>query len=128
MRRSDLPDWPIRRWIRWHYCWWLPTWSETRYAYYDLRARSSGWCNHCPKEGDGGPHSGYSHWRCQLRRGHLGLHRTGNYVWTDDGWTDYMPTRPGPGEREPISPWANGKHYSAPYWYRIRRMRNGTKS
>lgn len=122
LKRKNLSDWPLPRWIRWRYCWWLPTRSEFRWAYYDLRARLAGWCNHCPRRGDGGPGSGYAQWRCQLRRRHTGLHRGVNYVWTDDGLVDYLPTPSGHTDQVVRSPWSD-KHRSAPYWYRIRRMK-----
>jgi hypothetical protein len=124
LRRPDVPDWSLAHWIRWRYCWWLPTRSELRYAYYDLRAWFGGWCNHCPKEGDGGPGSGYAHWRCQLRRRHTGLHRAVNYVWTDDGQCDYLPTNPRHTDQRMASPWAR-KHLGPPYWYRIRQHMTG---
>ena len=56
----------------------------------DMRAVLAGYCNHRPWNvpGEGG---GYSHWRCAHKRGHDGLHRSRNYVWTDDGRTDYVP-------------------------------------
>jgi hypothetical protein len=59
-------------------------------AWYDLRAMLAGYCNHCPNDGTPGS-GGYTFWRCGLRRGHDGLHRSNNYVWTDDGNTSYLP-------------------------------------
>lgn len=121
LRRRDVPDWSLVQWVRWHYCWWLPTRPELWSFYYDLRARLAGWCNHCPKEGDSGPRSAYAHWRCQLRRGHVGLHQAVNYVWTDDGQTDYLPVPLRHAGQAMHSPWAR-KHRGAPYWYRIQQV------
>lgn len=73
---------PGRLWIWWHR-------AQNRYA--DARAILAGYCNHrpwSPRPGEGG---GYSHWRCALNRGHDGLHRARNYVWSDDDRTDYLP-------------------------------------
>jgi hypothetical protein len=72
--------------------------------WHDLRAVLAGYCNHrpwSPIPGDGG---GYAHWRCALTRGHDGLHRARNYVWSDDGRTDYVPV---PIDRPmPDQPWS----------------------
>jgi len=122
MRRRDMSDRPLREWIRWRYCWWIPMRAEIRYAYYDARAPLAGWCNHNPKEGDGGPNSGYGHWRCQLRRRHTGMHRGNNYVWSDAGFVDYLPTNPRHTDQVTRSPWPR-KHLGDPYWYRVQRMR-----
>jgi hypothetical protein len=102
--------------------WWLPMRSELRTAYYDLRARLGGWCNDCPARPD---HSGggYAFWRCELRRGHDGLHRAVNYVWSDDGKTSYLPVPPDRGRELPVrerSPWS-GRHLTGGYVTRLRR-------
>lgn len=120
LRRADLPDWPLRRWVRWRYCWWLPQQSELRTAYLDVRARLGGWCNHCPQSnGPGG--GGYAHWRCQLRRWHTGMHRGVNYVWDDHGRTDYLPTSPQHTDQQMASPWAR-RQRTGSWLNRIRRM------
>jgi hypothetical protein len=107
--------------LRWRYLWRMPTFGEVRTAYIDVRAWLAGWCNHCPDPGDdtGG---GYGDWRCEHKRGHDGLHRVGNYVWTADGSTDYMPTpirRNGYNEHE-RSRWSN-KQTGASWLHRMRR-------
>jgi hypothetical protein len=63
-------------------------------TWWDLRAILAGYCNHCPNNGTPGQGGGYTFWRCALQRRHPGLHRAGNYVWTDDGVASYLPTRP----------------------------------
>jgi hypothetical protein len=60
-------------------------------TWWDMRAHLAGYCNHCPNDGIPGQGGGYTFWRCGLRRRHEGLHRSNNYVWTDDGTTDYLP-------------------------------------
>jgi hypothetical protein len=58
---------------------------------WDIWATLKGYCNHCPNDGTPGTGGGYTFWRCGRRRGHQGLHRAFNYVWTPDGATDYLP-------------------------------------
>lgn len=101
---------------------WLPWRSELRAAYFDLRAWIGCWCNDCPARRDhtGG---GYAHWRCERRRGHDGLHRFVNYVWSADGKADYVPVPPDRGRNRPIparSPWAS-QHLTGSYLMRLRR-------
>lgn len=107
--------------LRWRYIWWLPTRGELHTAYVDVRAWLGGWCNHCPDPGDftGG---GYGHWRCEHKRDHDRAHRAVNYVWTDDGVTDYvpMPIRNGYNEHE-RSPWSR-KQFGNSWRHRMRRM------
>lgn len=57
----------------------------------DTRAFLAGYCNDCPWNADPGQGGGYSFWRCGWKRRHDGLHRSRNYVWTDDGRTSYVP-------------------------------------
>lgn len=72
--------------------------------WWDGRAVLAGYCNHCPNQGIPGEGGGYTFWRCGLRRGHEGLHRSNNYVWTDDGTTDYLPLPHGHAQRA-HQPW-----------------------
>lgn len=72
-------------------------------AWWDARAVLAGYCNHCPNSGVPGQGGGYTWWRCALRRGHEGMHRACNYVWSDDGDTSYLPTRP--RQAMPDQPW-----------------------
>ncbi|WP_052457538.1 hypothetical protein [Streptomyces sp. AcH 505] len=65
----------------------------------DALAVAAGYCNDRPqKTGIPGEGGGYRHWRCALKRRHEGLHRAGNYVWTDDGKTTYLPAPHGSGK------------------------------
>lgn len=86
---------PGRVWI------WI---HRTQNRWHDVRAMASGYCNDCPRKNglpdEGG---GYRHWRCALRRGHDGMHRYRNYVWTGDGATDYLPVPN--GWPMPSQPW-----------------------
>jgi len=59
--------------------------------WYDLRAVLAGYCNHRPYSPVPGEGGGYAHWRCALRRGHEGMHRARNYVWSANGRTSYLP-------------------------------------
>jgi hypothetical protein len=106
--------------LRWRYLWRVPTGGEVRTAYLDVRAWLGGWCNHCPDRGDfsGG---GYGHWRCEHKRGHDELHRGVNYVWTDDGATDYVPVPRNGYNQHERSPWAS-KQIGASWLHRMRRM------
>jgi hypothetical protein len=73
--------------------------SRTGNRWYDLLAIAHGYCNRRSRTDDtpaGG--GGYTHWRCALRRRHNGMHRYGNYVWTDDGAVDYLPAPVGSGK------------------------------
>ena len=73
---------PGRAWIVIH---------RTQNRWWDLRAILAGYCNHCPGSPIPGQGGGYLFWRCGLRRGHEGLHRSNNYVWDEGGTTSYMP-------------------------------------
>jgi hypothetical protein len=78
------------------------TWRRTRNRWRDLRAVAAGYCNDCPWRAAPDAGGGYTWWRCGLRRRHGGLHRHNNYVWTDDGRTDYLPIPVGqPSPRQP---------------------------
>lgn len=82
--------------------------ARSRNRWYDARAVAAGYCNTrsqptgVPDEG-----SGYLHWRCALRRRHVGLHREGNYVWGPGMRATYVPAPPGT-DREAWQPtgWA----------------------
>lgn len=81
---------PGRVWIAIH---------RTQNRWYDLRAVLAGYCNdRSQKTGVPGEGGGYRDWRCALRRRHDGMHRTGNYVWEDDGKVTYLPAPHGSGK------------------------------
>ena len=72
---------------------------RTQNRWHDLLAVLAGYCNDRPqKTGIPGQGGGYRHWRCALKRGHDGMHRFGNYVWTDDGTVTYLPAPHGSGK------------------------------
>lgn len=77
---------------------------RTQNRWHDLRAILAGYCNDCPRkrglpdEGDG-----YIMWRCALKRGHDGLHRSRNYVWDAAGAANYLPVPP--RRPMPSQPW-----------------------
>lgn len=71
--------------------------------WHDLRAVLAGYCNDGPWRPEPDHGGGYGHWRCALRRGHDGLHRARNYVWSTDGRTDYVPVPI--GKQMPQQPW-----------------------
>lgn len=74
---------------------------RTQNRWWDLRAFLAGYCNDCPsKSGVPGEGGGYSFWRCALRRGHDGDHRSKNYTWDQHGKTTYAPLR-----KHPWQPW-----------------------
>ncbi|MBM0203518.1 hypothetical protein JNW90_10630 [Micromonospora sp. STR1s_5] len=81
---------------------WRVTHRRALMRWYDARARRAGYCNHSPYSPIPGEGGGYAHWRCALRRGHTSLHRGRNYVWGDDGRTEY---RPVPPRERPSQPW-----------------------
>lgn len=66
---------------------------RTQNRWHDLLAVLAGYCNDRPLKttvlGEGG--GGYTHWRCALRRWHRGVHRARNYVWDQEGQTEYAP-------------------------------------
>lgn len=92
-RWRDTRGLPVRQRIRWGLFRWAPDWREVRIHLIDALSVLRGYCNHKPwhanLDDDGG--GGYPHWRCGYKRGHDGLHRANNYVWTDDGRTNYLP-------------------------------------
>lgn len=61
--------------------------------WHDVRAILAGYCNDCPWRADPADGGGYRNWRCALKRGHKGMHRSRNYVWDEAGRTDYAPMR-----------------------------------
>jgi hypothetical protein len=87
---------PGRVWIAIH---------RTQNRWHDLLAVLAAYCNDRPqKTGVPGEGGGYRDWRCALKRRHDGMHRTGNYVWTDDGTVSYLPAPHGSG-KEAHQPW-----------------------
>jgi hypothetical protein len=87
---------PGRAWIAIH---------RTQNRWHDLLAVLVGYCNDQPqKTGIPGQGGGYRNWRCALKRRHDGMHRFGNYVWTDDGTVTYLPAPTGSG-KEAWQPW-----------------------
>ncbi|MFJ9740856.1 hypothetical protein [Streptomyces sp. NPDC101166] len=87
---------PGRAWIAIH---------RSQNRWHDLLAHLAGYCNDRPqKTGIPGQGGGYRSWRCALKRRHDGMHRTGNYVWTDDGTVSYLPAPNGSG-KEAHQPW-----------------------
>lgn len=73
---------------------WLPTRTELKTFWVDVRARLAGYCNRTipPEWG------GYSHWRCALKRGHDLPHRFINYTWAGPGaQVEYDPIDNAPG-------------------------------
>ncbi|WP_432027427.1 hypothetical protein [Streptomyces sp. 1222.5] len=58
----------------------------------DLLAILHGYCNDRPiKLNIPGESGGYLHWRCALKRGHDGKHRSRNAVWNDSGKVSHEP-------------------------------------
>lgn len=102
----------------------LPNRADLRVALLDTRALLGGWCHHKPwnaasrlQERGGG----YTHWRCDQRRGHTGQHRFNNYTWDATGKVDYEPiiNQPWPYKRSP-----SARDIHGPSWtQRIRNMR-----
>jgi hypothetical protein len=84
---------------------------QGRRLYADGRAVLAGYCNHCPNDGTPGSGGGYLFWRCALQRHHPGMHRSRNYVWSDDGTTDYAPVPV--GQPMPDQPWTELRAPSA---------------
>lgn len=78
-------------------------WHRAQNRWWDARAQVAGYCNHCPWSPVPGEGGGYNHWRCALDQGHEGLHRARNYVWSEDGRTDYVPVPI--GQPMPDQPW-----------------------
>jgi hypothetical protein len=99
----------------------------------DLRAVLAGYCNHIPYDPIPGQGGGYANWRCARRRGHEGMHRFVNYVWSDDGRTDYLPVRPvRVGEQETDGaqgqPWKRSMTRTRAQDRRYRRWLEGQRS
>ena len=111
----------------------------------DLWAVLQGACNRTTWDGNT-YQPGYSHWRCQKRRGHKDAHRYNNYVWLDNGWNEYAPIemngvddpawyaeRPRwrvTGKRYPIAP-RRRERLQRRYWAeqtRLRRMERERES
>ena len=58
----------------------------------DLRDRWLHWqCCAAPRGNSDAGDGGYFFWRCSLRRGHKGPHRSVNYLWGHDGGASYSP-------------------------------------
>nr|WP_143545540.1 hypothetical protein [Rhodococcus sp. 15-1154-1] len=62
----------------------LPIEGELRAHWLDIRNRLDGYC--CAKD-----MTGYKHWRCGLKIGHAGPHRTNNYTWYLGQLAEYSP-------------------------------------
>lgn len=86
----------LRRYLRrWHRSdWWgLRSWIYSQALHAAVHRRVPFTCQATPPPNTGG----YSHWYCQLKRGHDGFHRLNNYVWGEvDG--DVFPTTHAPIE------------------------------
>lgn len=70
----------LRRYLRKarrHDWWGLRTWLWQQGLHAAVYRKKPFTCGSVPGKGQGG----YDHWRCDLKRRHEGLHRTGNYVW-----------------------------------------------
>jgi hypothetical protein len=96
---KDTSGLPLRQRIRWGLFRWAPGWHEGLIHLIDARSRLAGFCNHKPWHADPGEGGGYAPWRCAHLRGHTGRHRSINYVWGDDGRTEYAPIPIGPVNR-----------------------------
>ncbi len=70
----------MRRW-RWKNWFGLRSWLYTQALHAAVNQRKPFSCGVNPPAGSGG----YSHWRCQLKKRHDGLHRFNAYVWGDVG-------------------------------------------
>lgn len=87
----DLPadEWRLlRRWLRMahrHDWWGLRSWLYSQGLHAAVYRKKPFSCGRQPPKGQGG----YSHWRCQLRRGHDGFHRheyVVDYGTNLEGW------------------------------------------
>lgn len=74
-----LSKW-LRRWRR-HDWWGVRSWLYAQGLHATVYKRKPLSCGQPPPKGQGG----YSHWLCQLRRGHDGLHRFHSYQWGEIG-------------------------------------------
>jgi hypothetical protein len=81
----DYAELPILlRWlIRWQLANWfgLRSWLYSQALHAAVYCKKPGSCAQPPPKGGGG----YSHWLCQLKRNHDGLHRFNNMVWGEVG-------------------------------------------
>lgn len=66
----------LRRWRR-HTWWGLRSWICCQALHAAVHCKKPGSCQAVPPKGSGG----YSHWHCQLKRNHDGLHRFNNMTW-----------------------------------------------
>ena len=80
-------------------------WHRTHNRVLDVLAVLAGYCNHRPWSPIPGG-GGYAHWRCGRKRGHIEMHRSRNYVWSNDGRTSYVPV-------PVLGPNQVGKHWAA---------------
>lgn len=80
---------PGRAWIVIH---------RTQNRWHDLLAVLTGYCNDRSTKTSVPGEGGYTHWRCDLRRRHDGLHRYRNYVWDQEGQTEYAPLQSCPSQ------------------------------
>ena len=69
----------VRAWVRQRYYRAKHRLLNVLRDFWDRRAR--GYCCAAPSGVPGSP--GYHFWRCNLRRGHAGAHRSVNYLWHD---------------------------------------------
>lgn len=97
-----------------------------RNRWYDVLAVGAGYCNDRPNK-TGVPGHGYFHWRCALKRRHDGMHREGNYVWSDDGESSYLPAPYGSG-REAWQPSRWDRTGNVPTMRESRRRRRSERS
>lgn len=77
----------LRRYLRqWHRKnWWgLRSWLYSQALHAHVHRAKPFSCKAVPPRDSGG----YSHWRCQLKRRHDGLHRVNSYVWGEVGGED----------------------------------------
>lgn len=104
--------------VLWRLRWWVPTASELRSAYFDVRARLGGWCNDCPGYAGG---KDYGRWRCESKRGHPDPHRHGNFAWDNGGAPQLQPPLISLNgyTLHLFSPWTT-QHAGGSWWHRMR--------
>jgi hypothetical protein len=78
LNKADL--FLLRRYLRaWRRLDWfgLRSWLFSQALHAAVHRKKPGACNQVPTPA----HGGYSHWACQLKRGHDGMHRFNAYTW-----------------------------------------------